>query len=86
MPSQPTVNPKNAFEVGSSSQAYDTYHGQAKMVVMLRNGCEIEARRKEPKKDEIESTSNPKGSRVERVSKGKDATLLSSSSVSAMAP
>ena len=42
--SQPTVNPKTTFEARSSSQPNDTYHEQAKVVVTLRNGCEVETR------------------------------------------
>ena len=74
--SQLTVNPKNAFEVGSSSQPHDIYHEQAKVVVTLMNGREVETRPEEPKKDDRESTPNPKGSRVEKSSKKKEVNPL----------
>ena len=86
LPSQPTINPKNTFEVGSGSQPNDTYHEQAKMIVTLRNGREVETRPKEPKKDVQEPSTNPKGSGEEMVSKGKEVTPLRSSSVPTVAP
>ena len=56
------------------------------MVVMLRDGCEVETRPEDPQKDAREPTANPKGSRAERVSKGNEVTPPSSSSVLAVAP
>ena len=88
------VNPKNSFEVGSSSQPYDTYHEQVEMVVTLkngrevetRNGREVETRTKEPRKDASEFIANPKGSGTERISKGKEVTPPSSSTILVVAP
>lgn len=85
LPSQPTINPKNTFEVGSRSQAHETYHEQAKVVVTLRNGREVETRPEEPKKDARESDPNPKGSRVEKSSKEKEVNPPPSSSIPAVA-
>ena len=86
LPSKPMVNPKNAFDVGSSSQPHDTYHEQVKMVVTLRNGPEVGTRPEELKKDVREPTTNPKGFGVEMVSNGKEVTPPNSSSVLALAP
>ncbi|XXG55304.1 hypothetical protein AAC387_Pa03g3002 [Persea americana] len=86
LPSQPTVNPKNTFEVGNGLQPKDTYHEQANIVVTLRNGHEIETRPKEPKHDLRQHTSHPKASRVELVSKGNEVTPPNSSSDPTMAP
>ena len=86
LPNQPTINPKDAFEVGSSSQPHDTYHEQAKVVVTLRNGREVEIRPEEPKKDVRESFLNTKGSRVEKSYKKKEVNPSTSSSVPVVAP
>ena len=61
LPSQPTVNPKNTFEVGSGSQPHDVYHEQANIVVTLRNGHEIETRPEEPKHNLRKPTTHPEG-------------------------
>ena len=80
------VNPKNTFEVGSGLHPNDTYHEQAKMVVTLRNGGEVETRPVELKQGVREPSTNPMGSRADMVSKGKKVIPPISSSDPAVAP
>ena len=80
------VNPKNAFEVGSSLQPHGTYHEQTKMVVTLRNGRKVETRLEDPKKDVREPIANPNGSGAEMICKGNEVTPPSSSFVPAVVP
>lgn len=79
LPSQPVKNPKGQYEV-EHSQASDSYHEQAKAVITLRSGREVETRPEEDKVKEKSSPNKSKDSGDEKVPKRKKAIPPTSSS------